>query len=166
MQLASTNIVSIVQKKCSTCLLVKEACTKNFIFRENKPVARCKECTKKKVDEYRKKNYYAIQQQRREKYAANPKKYTDYQRKIAYGLTGEMYDAILAAQGGGCAICGNKYDVPHPRTKGKQLLSVDHCHATKRVRGILCSSCNLGVGMFQDSEELLLKAALYLERNK
>jgi hypothetical protein len=60
-------------------------------------------------------------------------------------------------QGWVCAICGN------PTATGHRL-AVDHDHTTHRVRGLLCESCNNGLGRFKDSPELLRLAALYLER--
>ena len=74
------------------------------------------------------------------------------------GLTLEDYDTMLAGQGGGCAICGN-HESGDKRTP---RFHVDHCHATGVVRGLLCSSCNLGLGKFADSPERLERAALYL----
>jgi len=50
------------------------------------------------------------------------------------GVTDEAYEALLDAQGGGCAICGAK-----PKTR---RLHVDHDHATGKVRGLLCHRCN------------------------
>ena len=50
------------------------------------------------------------------------------------GVTTEVYERMLASQGGGCAICGNE-----PKTR---RLHVDHDHATGRVRGLLCHRCN------------------------
>jgi hypothetical protein len=73
-----------------------------------------------------------------------------------YGLTVEQYDEILAAQGGGCAICGRK-----PRENIS--LHVDHCHDTGTVRGILCFRCNNGIGDFANDPVLLRAAASYLE---
>ena len=55
-----------------------------------------------------------------------------------------------------CMICG----VDEP-TNGKAL-AVDHCHNTGRFRGLLCVSCNAGVGMFKDTPSLLVAAASYL----
>ena len=53
----------------------------------------------------------------------------------AYGITARQYDAMLARQGGVCAVCGK------PPTRCR--LAVDHAHdATKRVRGLLCDPCN------------------------
>lgn len=79
--------------------------------------------------------------------------------KEKYGLSLEEYDAMEAAQGGVCAVCGNAC------TSGKQL-AVDHCHATGKVRALLCSGCNLALGRFQDDPEVLRKAADYLEQHR
>lgn len=76
-----------------------------------------------------------------------------------YGLTIESRDAILAAQSGRCAICPNVLDVTKP--KG---CHVDHDHKTGRVRGLLCSGCNIGLGHFRDNPALLRAGAVYLER--
>jgi hypothetical protein len=62
-------------------------------------------------------------------------------------VTQETYDRILAAQDGGCAICGA---LPAVRD-----LAVDHDHKTGAVRGLLCMSCNTGLGHFHDDPELL-----------
>lgn len=45
-------------------------------------------------------------------------------------------------------------------------LSVDHCHRTNKIRGILCPPCNTGLGHFQDEPRFLREAADYLERNQ
>jgi len=73
-----------------------------------------------------------------------------------WGLTPEDYDRILKEQNGGCAIC-------HNLCKSGRRLSVDHCHRTGRLRGLLCGNCNRGLGYFNDSEELLFSAANYLK---
>lgn len=75
-----------------------------------------------------------------------------------YGITADEFDAIVAAQGGGCAICGRTED------RAERYLCVDHCHDTGRVRGGLCSPCNQGMGQFAHDPALLRAAAEYLER--
>lgn len=76
-----------------------------------------------------------------------------------HGLTPERYAALLREQGGGCAICQRAL------SKGQRTrLAVDHDHQTGRVRGILCSSCNGGLGLFRDNVELLERAIEYLCR--
>lgn len=73
-----------------------------------------------------------------------------------YGITKEEYDRILAEQGGVCGICGK--DDPN------QKLSVDHNHETGKVRGLLCSTCNRGIGLLNDDVDVLKRAIYYLER--
>lgn len=57
----------------------------------------------------------------------------DVRIQETYGITQADYERMLAAQGGGCAICGGK-------RRGN--LDIDHCHKTGRVRGLLCRRCN------------------------
>jgi len=71
-------------------------------------------------------------------------------------ITEEEYTQLLEAQDNSCAICGFK-----PQKHEKQLC-VDHDHSTGKVRGLLCSSCNLGIGNFYDNSTRLRKAANYL----
>ncbi len=71
-----------------------------------------------------------------------------------YGITAVQYVEQVHAQESKCAICQDFVDPPH----------VDHCHETKRVRGLLCGKCNRGLGMFSDSPEKLRAAADYLEK--
>lgn len=77
-----------------------------------------------------------------------------------YSLAPEDFDRMLEAQGGKCAICGTS-------DPGRwDFLYVDHDHATGRVRGLLCSRCNRGIGLFGDSPGLLERAAHYLAPKK
>jgi hypothetical protein len=71
-----------------------------------------------------------------------------------YGLTVAEYDALLEAQGGGCAICG--------RPPGRKRLHVDHDHETDAIRGLLCSPCNRAIGLLRDDPEVARRAAEYL----
>ena len=73
--------------------------------------------------------------------------------RTEYGITLAQYEKLLEKQIGGCAICGRK----------EKCLAVDHDHATARVRGLLCHSCNNGLGRFKDDPKRLRKAANYLE---
>jgi hypothetical protein len=62
---------------------------------------------------------------------------------------------MLDAQNGVCAIC------KEPCPTGKWL-AVDHCHTTNAVRGLLCTKCNMGIGLFNDSVERLEATIAYL----
>ncbi len=90
-------------------------------------------------------------------------------RKTKYGLSSEDFDNILNIQGGVCAICGKK-----AKESKHTGWYVDHDHSCcsgeytcgKCVRGILCPTCNHGLGHFRDNEELLSKAILYLRKHR
>lgn len=86
----------------------------------------------------------------------NPERRRDADRKAKYGMAYGEYGRRLSAQGGGCAICGEA-----PPVGGS--LHVDHCHATKRIRGLLCDRCNRGLGYFRDDPVRMRRAATYLE---
>lgn len=76
-----------------------------------------------------------------------------HDRRKKYGLTPEDFEAMWTAQGGRCALCR---EVPTGR------VAVDHCHSTGRVRGILCTRCNVGIGNLRDDPDLLQRALDYL----
>lgn len=77
-----------------------------------------------------------------------------------FGLSEEDYLALALKQAGGCAICGSNGS--EKRKHATKYLAVDHCHETGKVRGLLCTTCNTGIGMFKDSPSLLRLAAAYL----
>lgn len=82
-------------------------------------------------------------------------------RKV--GCSSELYNKLLESQGGKCGIC--KAVQGHKSKFGTACrLAVDHSHQTKKVRGLLCNSCNRGLGLFQDSANLLRAAADYLTK--
>ena len=90
---------------------------------------------------------------------ANPEKLQEMYRRASlkknYGITLEDYDRMFVDQDGLCAICR--------KDGGKAfVLSVDHCHETGLVRGLLCGSCNFGIGQFQHDPALLASALAYL----
>lgn len=79
-----------------------------------------------------------------------------------YGLTPDSYKALLAQQGGGCAICGGQERAIDDRTQKPRMMAVDHHHATDKVRGILCSHCNRAIGLLGDSVNTVQSALYYL----
>jgi hypothetical protein len=80
----------------------------------------------------------------------------------SYGITYKEYGEMFKSQCGLCAIC-QRADTGVERTKN---FSIDHCHSTGEVRGLLCNWCNQGLGHFRDSPELLTKAVEYLLKTK
>ena len=79
------------------------------------------------------------------------------QRQVTNLSTFE-YAKLLVEQNNACAICGVE------ATELKRELNVDHNHETKKIRGLLCHHCNIGLGNFKDSTTLLSVAIEYLER--
>lgn len=80
-----------------------------------------------------------------------------YYLKRKYGITLEDYNRMLLEQEGRCAICK---ELP---TGEQPWLHVDHSHETGQVRRLLCFTCNVGLGSFQDDPDLLSKAIVYLK---
>lgn len=135
------------RNKCSDCHRANKAEGRSY----------CPDCLAKRKKAYR-------------KTASYKKWYTEYKAsgrgKVAaakhrtkaslkeYGLTQEDYDEMNASQGNVCAICGGSSNKP---------LSIDHCHDTQHIRGLLCTGCNTGLGRFEDDIERLRAAADYLE---
>ncbi len=132
-------------RQCSDC-----AQTKPLIEFHIQPLgklgraANCKQCVRVRVRIWREENPEQRQAQRLKLYNLSPEEF----RKIA------------AAQNGRCAICGQ---VPSDKPKSGGL-HVDHCHKTGVVRGLLCTSCNRGLGFFGDDEDRLRSAIHYLRR--
>jgi hypothetical protein len=71
---------------------------------------------------------------------------------------------MLDNQGNTCAICKRKEWTRATITDNIMALSVDHCHVTGNVRGLLCRACNLALGQFEDNIKTLNKAIKYLEQ--
>ena len=78
-----------------------------------------------------------------------------------YGISPEWYEIKIVEQKNKCAICGS--EDPHSPWK---IFAIDHCHATGKVRGLLCHKCNTGLGQFRDNPQLLTKAADYLIKHQ
>ena len=78
--------------------------------------------------------------------------------KRAYGISSSIKDELLEKQNNCCAICENLPINP-------KNLHLDHCHATNKLRGVLCSKCNQALGLFNDSTALLKKAITYLDES-
>lgn len=133
------NYIAPLEKPCSHCHIVKPLTD----FHLNPATldgrqGHCKSCNLIYVKEWQKRK---------------PEKHKTWYHKYKYGLTSEMEAKFLDKQNGVCAICG---------TSPPQV--VDHCHNTRAVRGLLCNSCNIGLGLFGDNVNNLLRAIAYLKQ--
>src|SRR5229473_1054186 len=72
-----------------------------------------------------------------------------------YGLTAQDLERMLIEQDGACAICTRR-----PALR----LCIDHCHATQKVRGLLCDNCNIALGLLDDDPDRLRAAMAYVLR--
>lgn len=104
----------------------------------------CKKCTDVVSKQWKKDN--------KEQHAAINRKY-NYKKK--FNITVEDYDKLYLEQEGKCKICNKEF----------KILDVDHDHKTGTVRGLLCSNCNVSIGLLQDDPFIILKAADYLINN-
>lgn len=85
-------------------------------------------------------------------YQANRVEIASKRKAKSYGVSAEQFNQMMNEQKGHCKICKTLMFKP----------CIDHCHASGRVRGLLCGRCNSGLGYFQDDTVLLLAAVEYL----
>lgn len=85
--------------------------------------------------------------------------------KKYYNLDWDVYCRMFASQEGKCKICDTQISLYKDKKSKAETTAVDHCHTTGRVRGLLCSKCNKGLGLFDDNIELLKIAIDYLEES-
>lgn len=144
-------------KKCSYCNRDRQV----SLFRvrrirktDNKTVykSQCKECEQILNTKRYFKKYSKNEAHRRRAY-----KYT---LKNRYGLTQEDYATLYNNQEGKCLVCFKVFPSLLEQRKG---LVVDHCHSSNRVRGLLCTRCNVGMGQLGDNIEFLSNAIKYLK---
>jgi len=96
---------------------------------------------------------------------AQPRIFQAIEMKVKYGITIEQYDEMRKAQDGLCAICSQEEKSAHRNGTVRQL-SIDHCHTTGNVRGLLCGNCNNGLGHFKDNPASLERAITYLRKHE
>lgn len=130
-----------------TCARCKETYPTNFFYVKSKKYStfrsNCKGCH----------NVLAKEKNRKpEVTQARKDAWRKYSRFKLYGITKDDYDRMYEECGGHCPICKKYYE----------LLHIDHCHKDGHVRGLLCNSCNTGLGKFNDDIELLERAIAQL----
>ena len=91
-----------------------------------------------------------------ETYSLNPDRHRWSRLKNQYNISEEQYNNLFVSQNESCAICYKH------QSQLNQKLSVDHCHATGKVRGLLCKHCNHALGKFEDNIQTLQSAIKYL----
>jgi hypothetical protein len=135
------------RNECKSCNLAQKQ--RRYEADPGKHIARVQAWqreNKEHVNAYQRRNNARPERKRRARDA--------YYRRT-FGISADDFDALLAQQGGRCAICGK-------RPERDASLHLDHCHDTGAIRGILCLSCNQGLGLFGDDVALLDAASRYL----
>lgn len=94
--------------------------------------------------------------------AKNKDKLRNYRIAKKFSISLDDYYSLLESQDGKCAICKNA-ETARRRSGAIRALAVDHDHKTGRIRGLLCSSCNLSIGGLNEDISLLKRAIEYLE---
>jgi len=87
---------------------------------------------------------------------------SDRERERRFGITRQEYAEIFHSQNGTCAICS----LPETATRNGKVkaLAVDHDHKSGKVRGLLCSDCNTGIGKLKENRNIFLSAIKYLDK--
>lgn len=134
-------------RQCTACLETK-AITEFHANRTKRSgvQSQCKRCVNARVAAWQK--------------GAGRERWRGRQLERNYGVDLATYKALVAEQGGVCAICGKAPSGKRP------ALAVDHDHTTGEVRGLLCRSCNVALGHFRDDERRLKAAVRYLETHE
>jgi hypothetical protein len=135
-------------KTCTKCKEIKPInCFGKNKQGKNGINSRCKSCHLDQWRHYQQNNSQKVKVQLRKS-----------ELKREYNITLEDYNLMFKQQNGCCAIC-NKHQSELSKT-----LSVDHCHITGEVRGLLCNGCNRGMGMLGDNIQILKNAVKYLSK--
>ncbi len=151
------------------CKRGHERTTENTYFYKGRRTCReCKNATARKWSKNNSKYEQAKQRKRRRTKGSQVREYANNWRrdnpdrvrahylKQAHGISVETFDAMNHKQKGRCAVC--------LELSGSALF-VDHDHTTGNIRGLLCSTCNSGIGMLKDDTHLLKSAIKYLEEH-
>jgi len=103
--------------------------------------------------------YWRIHNRQPHVRAKESARHADQIRRAQYGMSLKEYNRILESQGGVCLICKRT-------NRSGRRLAVDHCHVSKKNRGLLCDRCNRGIGFFGEDTERMKAAIAYLERDE
>lgn len=143
-------------KLCKKCSTTKDL---SDFARSRSTVDGCRASCKLCVNKYR-----------RESRLKNPEHYKKLAKrgflKQFYGITDTRYYSMLKEQQGKCAICKNPETRKDHRSGKLHELSVDHCHLTNKIRGLLCVNCNQALGLFKNSALSCTKASMYLLKSE
>lgn len=100
------------------------------------------------------------------KWVSENREWKGFVRRLStYGLTLDQYHAMAEQQDFLCAICGEEPVAKKSHASNDNFV-IDHNHRTNKVRGLLCGTCNTGIGQLQDHSRMMLRAASYLVKHE
>lgn len=114
----------------------------------------CKVCFYESRKNYNKLNRAKINEWKRK---------SSIRRKLNISI--QDYELMFSSQDGKCRICLTTNPNGEDKNGTKKHFAIDHCHKTNKIRGLLCNTCNTGLGLFNDSVERLTEAIEYLRQN-
>lgn len=141
-------------RRCSLCGEVKPH--DGFYKSQKRPQGlqkHCKVCSKAIHDRWKEQNPGKIQE-----HVANAR------RRKEFGVEPEQYRAMMEAQDGVCALCGQKNQRKN-KDGSHYALTIDHCHSSGAIRGLLCNMCNPLLGYARDDVSILKAAIVYLKKH-
>lgn len=147
----------MTQSKCSKCKETKDLTLFSLKVVTKRPYSWCKACVSAASQLWKKKNPKKHVEYCKQWRLDNPDKWKDVRYQYEYGISLQDYNCFYRAQNGCCAICKTSQE------ELKRTLAVDHSHRTGKVRGLLCDSCNKGIGNLHDSIDRLASAIVYLK---
>lgn len=112
----------------------------------------CKDCKIKRRKKYERKSPKYNRHPSAAKRLPGRTRYILYE----YGLDEVSFDVLRKKQNNRCAICFRRF-------RNRKDTQIDHHHTNGSIRGLLCRTCNLGLGYFRDNQEILKKALVYLK---
>ena len=139
-----------MKKQCTICKKERALSCFSKAGRGNTLRSDCKQCNAKRYKKWKEKN--------RASYLEST---TNSGLKIRYGIDLTQYEKLLEEQKGKCKICGTT----KPGRKGIKRFSIDHCHKTNKIRGLLCMPCNTAIGLLKEDPNLFDAAKQYLKCN-
>jgi len=141
---------------CQTCYSRKYRKENKESIQEHNNLPAVVEHRKKRQRKYYINNKESMLAYSKERYTSEQSYAYSLRRK--YNISVEDYDNLYNSQSGRCAICGK-----HQAELNKRL-SVDHNHDTGDIRGLLCLSCNVAIGLFGDNIQIVEEVLAYLNR--
>jgi len=131
----------------------------SFSYKKGCRCQSCKDNKKRYTETDKEKSRERVRRWQKE----HPERMREFRRKSVDKTWIYKYGELKVAQKGKCAICRSG---PGGMSNSKFRLNVDHDHKTGQIRGLLCGSCNVGIGHLKDNIKFLYAAIKYLKNHE